>query len=83
MARWADDAARQALEGVTVEDTVNVTAGNGGALVNHALNQFHAPNEMTLLIHCEGGHMRSATGAITVSSSVVASRTRRRSPATE
>lgn len=52
------DAAHQALEGVTVEDTVHVTARNGQVLVNYALNQFQAPNEMTLSIHCEGGSVR-------------------------
>lgn len=52
------DAAHQALEGVTVEDTVNVTARSGGVLVNYALNQFQAPNEMTMQIHCEGGSVR-------------------------
>lgn len=52
------DAAHQALEGVTVEDTVNVIARNGDALVSYALNQFQAPNEMTLQIHCEGGSVR-------------------------
>jgi predicted dehydrogenase len=52
------DAAHQSLEGVTVEDTVNVSARNGGALVNYALNQFQAPNEMTMQIHCEGGSVR-------------------------
>ena len=49
------DAAHQALEGVTVEDTVNVTARNGAVLVNYALNQFQAPNETTFQVHCEGG----------------------------
>ncbi len=52
------DAAHQALEGVTVEDTVNVTARNDNVLVNYALNQFQAPSEMTLLIHCEAGSVR-------------------------
>jgi predicted dehydrogenase len=52
------DAAHQALEGVTVEDTVNLAARNGGVLVNYALNQFQAPNEMTLQIHCEGGSVK-------------------------
>jgi len=56
--RVFSDAAHQALEGVTVEDTVNVTARNGGVLVNYALNQFQAPNEMTMQIHCEGGSVR-------------------------
>ena len=52
------DAAHQSLEGVTVEDTVNLIARNNGVLVNYALNQFQAPNEMTLQIHCEGGSVR-------------------------
>lgn len=52
------DAAHRALEGVTVEDTVNVVARNGDTLVNYALNQFQAPNEMTLQIHCERGSVR-------------------------
>lgn len=52
------DASRQALEGVAVEDTVNVVARNGEVLVNYALNQFQAPNEMTLTVHCERGSAR-------------------------
>jgi len=52
------DAAHQALEGVTVEDTVNVAARNGSVLTHYALNQFQAPNEMTLTVHCEGGSVR-------------------------
>jgi predicted dehydrogenase len=52
------DAAHQSLEGVTVEDTVSVSARNGGVLVNYALNQFQAPNEMTLQIHCEHGSVK-------------------------
>jgi len=52
------DAAHQSLEGVTVEDTVSVSARNGGVLVNYALNQFQAPNEMTMQIHCENGSVR-------------------------
>jgi len=52
------DASHQALEGVTVEDTVNVTARNGSVLVSYALNQFQAPNEATFHIHCERGSVR-------------------------
>ena len=52
------DAAHQLLEGVSVEDTVSVAARNGGVLVNYALNQFQAPNEMTMQIHCEGGSVK-------------------------
>jgi predicted dehydrogenase len=52
------DAAHQSLEGVTVEDTVNLVARNGTAMVNYALNQFQAPNEMTMQIHCECGSVK-------------------------
>ena len=52
------DAAHQSLEGVSVEDTVSVSARNGSVLVNYALNQFQAPNEMTMQIHCEGGSVK-------------------------
>lgn len=49
------DASHQALEGVTVEDTVNVSARHGNILVSYALNQFQAPNETRIHIHCERG----------------------------
>lgn len=49
------DAAHQVLEGVTVEDTVNVSARQGDILVSYAMNQFQAPNEVDLRIHCERG----------------------------
>jgi len=52
------DAAHQVLEGVTVEDTVNVTARNGTALVSYALNQFQSPNETRWDIHAETGSVR-------------------------
>lgn len=52
------DAAHQVLEGVEVEDTVNVSARNGGALVSYALNQFQAPNETRWDFHAEKGSVR-------------------------
>jgi predicted dehydrogenase len=52
------DAAHQALEGVTVEDTVNVTARHGDVLASFAMNQFQAPNETTFLIHGERGSVK-------------------------
>ncbi len=52
------DAAHQVLEGVTVEDTVNVTARNGAALVSYALNQFQALNETRWDFHAETGSVR-------------------------
>ena len=52
------EAAHQALEGVTVEDTVCASARNGGVLVNYTVNQFQAPNEATFLVHCERGSLK-------------------------
>jgi predicted dehydrogenase len=52
------DAAHQMLEGVTVEDTVNLAARHGDILASYALNQFQAPNEATIQIHCEHGSLR-------------------------
>jgi predicted dehydrogenase len=52
------DADRQVLDGVAVEDTINVAARNGGALVNYALNLFQVPNEMSFLLHAETGSVR-------------------------
>jgi predicted dehydrogenase len=51
------DAAHQSLEGVDVEDTVAASARNGGAIVTYALNQFQAPNETSIQMHCEGGSL--------------------------
>ncbi len=55
------DAAHQALEGVTVEDTVNVSARHGDVLVSHAMTQFQAPNENTFLINGERGSVKIET----------------------
>lgn len=52
------DASHQQLEGVTVEDTVNVSARHGDVLVSYAMTQFQAPNENTLQIHCEKGSIK-------------------------
>ena len=49
------EAGHQALEGVTVEDTVCVAARNGNVLTTYTLTQFQAPNEATFLVHCERG----------------------------
>ena len=43
------EAGHQALEGVTVEDTVCAAARNGDVLTTYTLNQFQAPNEATFL----------------------------------
>lgn len=55
------DAAHQSLEGVNVEDTVNVSARHGEALVSYAMTQFQVPNENTLLINCEYGSVKIKT----------------------
>jgi predicted dehydrogenase len=52
------DASHQMLEGVTVEDTVNITARHGNVLSSIAMNQFQAPNETTIAIHCEQGSVK-------------------------
>ncbi|MBP6506250.1 MAG: Gfo/Idh/MocA family oxidoreductase [Opitutaceae bacterium] len=52
------DCAHQALADVTVEDTVNISARNGGALVNYTLNQFQAPNESTLQFNTATGSVK-------------------------
>lgn len=51
-------AAHQMLEGVTVEDTVSISAKNENTLVSYSLNQFQAPNETTIQIHCENGSLK-------------------------
>ena len=56
------DAAHQVLEGVEVEDTVNLIArlGNGGKVMgSFSLNQFQAPNEHRIDIHGTLGSLRS------------------------
>ncbi len=58
MTRVFCDASHQRLEGVTVEDTVNVTARHGNVLASYAMTQFQAPNETALLIHCEHGSVK-------------------------
>ena len=56
--RVACEAKHQALEGVTVEDTVSVCARHQDVLVSYSLNQFQAPNELTLQLHCERGSLK-------------------------
>lgn len=52
------DCAHQVLPGVTVEDTVQVSARHGDVLVNHTLNQFQAPTESTLQFHTATGSVK-------------------------
>ncbi|WP_395732468.1 Gfo/Idh/MocA family protein [Prosthecobacter sp.] len=58
MTRVFCDAAHQHLEGVSVEDTVNVTARHGDVLASYAMTQFQASNETVFEIHCEQGSLK-------------------------
>ncbi len=58
MTRVFCDAAHQQLEGVTVEDTVNVTARHGDVLASYAMTQFQAANEAIFEVHCERGSVK-------------------------
>lgn len=52
------DHAHQALPGVSVEDTVHVSARHGSTLVSYALNQFQAPNESFIQFDAAAGSLR-------------------------
>jgi predicted dehydrogenase len=52
------DAAHQVLEGVQVEDTAHVLARHAGVLACYSINQYQAPDEVTLTVVCEGGTAR-------------------------
>jgi predicted dehydrogenase len=54
----AADARHQFLEGVTVEDTVNLIARHGDVLATYSLNQFQAPNETSITVAGEQGTTR-------------------------
>ncbi len=56
--RLAADCSHQVLEGVAVEDTVNVIARHDGILASYSLNQHQAPNESTLTVVCQRGTAR-------------------------
>jgi predicted dehydrogenase/NAD(P)-dependent dehydrogenase (short-subunit alcohol dehydrogenase family) len=52
------DAEHKVLEGVEVEDTVNVLTRHGEVMGCYSLNQHQAPNELTLTVICEHGTAR-------------------------
>ncbi|QEG33436.1 Gfo/Idh/MocA family protein [Bythopirellula goksoeyrii] len=56
--RLVADAAHQKLEGVEVEDTVQVLARHGEVLANYCLNQHQAPTENTITVVCQNGTAR-------------------------
>jgi predicted dehydrogenase len=51
------DASHQMLEGVTVEDTVNLAVRHDNILVSYAMNQFQTPNELAITLHGEKGSL--------------------------
>ena len=53
------DAAHQLLQGVEVEDTVNLLARSGRTLINCSYNLFQAPNEVQFEVHAEGGSLKA------------------------
>jgi predicted dehydrogenase len=58
MTRLSADVDHQALPGSSVEDTVQVIARHGSTLTTYCLNQFQAPNELTLTLHGAKGSLR-------------------------
>lgn len=56
--RLAADCSHQVLEGVDVEDTVNVIARHANVLASYSMNQHQAPNESSLTVVCERGTAR-------------------------
>jgi predicted dehydrogenase len=56
--RLVADAAHRLLDGVSVEDTAHVLARHGEILASYSLNQYQAPNEVTLTVVCERGTAR-------------------------
>jgi len=56
--RLACDAAHQALDGVTVEDTVHVLARHGAVPANYCLNLYQHPNESHITVVCEKATLR-------------------------
>jgi predicted dehydrogenase len=60
IARIVTDAAHQALDGVTVEDTVHsLTRHAGGAMGTYSLNLYQHPNEVVMTVVCEKGTLRA------------------------
>jgi predicted dehydrogenase len=60
ISRLVTDAAHQALDGVTVEDTVHtLTRHEGGAMGTYTLNLYQHPNEVLMTVVCERGTLRA------------------------
>ncbi|MBT3603263.1 MAG: Gfo/Idh/MocA family oxidoreductase [Candidatus Latescibacteria bacterium] len=52
------DANHQVLPKVTVEDTVHVLTRQGSAMGTYTLNQYQAPNEMSITVVCTEGTLK-------------------------
>ncbi len=53
--KLAADCDHQVLEGVEIEDTVNVIARHGATMASYSLNQYQFPNESSTTVICERG----------------------------
>jgi predicted dehydrogenase len=51
--RLVADADHRLIDGVTVEDVAHVIARQGDVLASYTLNQFQAPNEVTITVVCQ------------------------------
>ena len=56
--RLTGDMKHLSLEGVEVEDTINVLARHGDIMGSYHFNQHQYPNESTFILVCEGGTLR-------------------------
>ena len=56
--KLAADAAHQVLDGVEVEDTVNMICRHGSVMGVYSLNQYQYPNEMGITVVCQKGTLR-------------------------
>ena len=52
------DAEHKVLRGVEVEDTVHLMCRHGKVMGNYSLNQYQAPNEITITVVCEKGTLQ-------------------------
>jgi predicted dehydrogenase len=56
--RVVADADHKLLDGVHVEDVVNVLARHGEVVASYSLNQYQSPIETTITVVCEHGTVR-------------------------
>ena len=58
ISRFCCDAGHKLLAGVEVEDTIHLICRHGEVMGNYSLNQYQAPNEVTITVVCEKGTLR-------------------------